>query len=81
MARSLADSDTRDLLAEVRVPTLLVWGEADVRSPVSVAHELQKLISGARLEVIPEAGHLCNVEAPARFNTEVREFCLQHTSA
>ncbi len=80
MARSLADSDTRDLVAEIRVPTLLVWGEADVRSPLSVAHELQHRIPGARLVVIPETGHLSNVEAPARFNAELRYFCL-HASA
>jgi len=49
MARSLAESDTRELLAGIGAPTLLVWGEADVRSPVSVAHELQHLIPGAGL--------------------------------
>jgi pimeloyl-ACP methyl ester carboxylesterase len=76
MARSLAESDTRDLLRDVRVPTLLLWGEADARSPVGVAHGLEKLIPGARLSVIPGAGHLSNVEAPPRFNAEVRAFCL-----
>jgi pimeloyl-ACP methyl ester carboxylesterase len=77
MAQSLADSDTRDLLRGIKVPTLLVWGEADVRSPLSVACELQALVSGARLVVFPEAGHLSNVEAPVRFNDEVRAFCLR----
>lgn len=77
MARSLAESDTRDLLPQIRVPTLLVWGASDVRSPVSVAGELEKLIPGARLVVIPEAGHLSNLEAPGRFNVEVRTFCLR----
>jgi pimeloyl-ACP methyl ester carboxylesterase len=77
MARSLADSDTRDLIAEIDVPTLLVWGEADVRTPLSVAHDLHRRIPGARLAVIPETGHVSNVEAPARFNAEVLEFCLR----
>jgi pimeloyl-ACP methyl ester carboxylesterase len=77
MARSLAESDTRDLIAGIDVPTLLVWGEADVRTPLSAAHDLQHRIPGARLVVIPETGHVSNVEAPARFNAELRDFCLQ----
>jgi pimeloyl-ACP methyl ester carboxylesterase len=76
MARALADADTRDLLREIRVPTLLLWGEADARSPMHVAHAMKALIPEARLSVIPGAGHLSNVEAPARFNAEMRAFCL-----
>jgi pimeloyl-ACP methyl ester carboxylesterase len=81
MARALADSDTRDLLREIRVPTLLVWGEEDARSQLNVAHALKNLVPGARLAVIPGAGHLSNVEAPARFNAEVRAFCLERQEA
>lgn len=76
MALSSAQLDTRDLLPEIRVPTLLLWGEADARSPTNVAHEIRRAIPGARLAVIPGAGHLSNYEAPARFNAEVRRFCL-----
>jgi pimeloyl-ACP methyl ester carboxylesterase len=79
MARALARSDTRELVSQIRVPTLLVWGEADVRTPLSVAHELHHRIPGARLVVIPETGHMSNVEAPARFNAELRDFCLNAT--
>lgn len=75
MALSSANTDTRDLLPEIRVPTLLVWGEADTRSPISVARQFHAAIANARLVVIP-AGHLSNVEAPAQFNAEVRSFCL-----
>src|SRR5207249_1573591 len=32
MAKALAETDTRDLLAQIAVPTLLIWGDADVRS-------------------------------------------------
>jgi pimeloyl-ACP methyl ester carboxylesterase len=81
MARSLADADTRAQLREVRAPTLPLWGEDDARSPLSVATQLQGLISDAKLEVIPGAGHLSNVEAPARFNDEVRRFCLDRATA
>ena len=76
MATALARADTRDLLPTIRVPTLLVWGDADARSPINVAHQLRDAIRGARLVVIPGAGHVSNLEASTRFNTEVRDFCL-----
>ncbi len=75
MARVLATVDTRDLLPRIRVPTLLLWGEDDRRSPLSIAREMCAGIPGARLAVIPKAGHASNVEQPARFNAEIRKFC------
>ena len=71
-----ANSDTRALLPTIRVPTLLVWGEEDRRAPLTVAHQLRDAIPGARLAIIPGAGHVSNMEQPARFNAEVRGFCL-----
>lgn len=76
MATALARADTRDLLPNVRVPTLLIWGDADARSPMGVAHQLHEAIPGARFAVIPGAGHVANLEDPIRFNTQVRDFCL-----
>ena len=74
MAMSSAEVDTRDILREIQVPTLLVWGDADGRSPITVARQFQTAIPGASLAVIPGAGHVSNVDAPARFNAEVRDF-------
>ncbi len=75
MATALADADTRDLLPKIRVATLLIWGDADARSPMSVAHQFRDAIPGARLAIIAGAGHVSNLEEPARFNAEVRDFC------
>ena len=76
MALSSAHADTRDLLPEIRVPTLLVWGDADARSSLDVARQFHRAIPKARLVVIPGAGHLSNFEAPAEFNAAVRDLCL-----
>jgi pimeloyl-ACP methyl ester carboxylesterase len=76
MAMALAQADTRDLLPTIRVPTLLIWGDADARSPMTVAHQLHDAIPGARLAVIPGAGHVSNLEDPVRFDAQVRDFCL-----
>ena len=75
MAEAMASTDQRDLLPAIDVPTLLVWGADDERSPLRVAEQFRAAIPGARLVVIPDAGHMSNLEQPDRFNTAVREFC------
>lgn len=76
MARALARADTRDLLPAIKVPTLLIWGDADKRSPLGVGEAMREAIPGATLTVIRGAGHLSNLERPAEFNRIVREFCV-----
>jgi pimeloyl-ACP methyl ester carboxylesterase len=72
------DTDQRDLLPRVAVPTLLIWGELDERSPLGIAHQFADVIPDATLVVIPEAGHVCNLEQPEQFNDAVRTFCRTH---
>jgi pimeloyl-ACP methyl ester carboxylesterase len=77
----MAEADQRDLLPFVAVPALLIWGEHDARSPMSVAREFERAIPDAELVVLPGAGHLSNLERPELFNEAVREFCRAHPSA
>jgi len=74
MVRALAAADLRDILPLIEVPTLLLYGDRDVRSPVSVGRALHAQIPKSKLVVIPGVGHVSNFEAPERFNTEVRTF-------
>jgi pimeloyl-ACP methyl ester carboxylesterase len=71
----MAEADQRDLLPRIAVPTLLIWGERDARSPLSVARQFEDAVPDAKLVVIPGAGHVSNLEAPELFNDAVREFC------
>jgi pimeloyl-ACP methyl ester carboxylesterase len=75
MARALAESDTRGLLPNIEAPTLLIWGDADARSPVAVAQQFRDAIPGAQLAILSGAGHVSNLEAPKLFDAEVRRFC------
>ena len=77
----MAETDLRDLLPRIAVPTLLIWGEKDVRSPLSVARQFEHAIPDAALVVIPGAGHVSNLELPEAFNDAVREFCRAHPPA
>jgi len=74
----MAETDQRDLLPRVAVPTLLIWGERDGRSPLTVARQFEDAIPAAKLVVIGGAGHVSNLEQPERFNAAVREFCRAH---
>ena len=75
----MAEADQRDLLPRLAVPTLLIWGELDARSPLSVARQFERAIPDTKLVVIPGAGHVSNLEQPEQFNEAVREFCRAHS--
>jgi pimeloyl-ACP methyl ester carboxylesterase len=74
MSNAFADADLRDVLPRIDVPTLLIYGDADQRSPVAVGEDLHRRIPGSKLVVIRGPGHAVNLEAPERFNQEVRSF-------
>jgi pimeloyl-ACP methyl ester carboxylesterase len=78
MVRALAEADLRDCLPRIEVPTLLLYGDQDVRSPLSLGQDLHRQISKSALVVMSGAGHLNNFEAPGRFNAEVRTFLSSH---
>ena len=75
----MAEADQRDLLPRIAVPTLLIWGELDARSPLDVARQLERAIPDTKLVVIPDVGHMSNLERPELFNDAVREFCRTHS--
>jgi pimeloyl-ACP methyl ester carboxylesterase len=75
----MAEADQRDLLPRIAVPTLLIWGELDARSPLSIAHQFKQAIPDTTLVVIPRSGHVSNLEQPEQFNEAVRQFCRAHS--
>jgi len=74
MARSLAEADLRDVLPRITVPTLLLYGDQDSRASLAVAQDIHARTPASRLVVMTGAGHMSSVEAPQRFNAEVRSF-------
>jgi pimeloyl-ACP methyl ester carboxylesterase len=69
--RQIAQADQRytdavePLYGTLDLPVLVVWGAEDRWIPVDRAHRLAALIPGARLRVLPDAGHLVQLDAPA----------------
>lgn len=69
-----ARPDSSDLLPRIHCPTLVLVGEQDTLTPPAEAEKLAQAIPGARLEIIAGAGHLSNLEQPARFTHLVEDF-------
>jgi len=66
--------DTTDRLGQIAVPTLVIAGEHDQGTPVSMAQTLQQAIPGATLTVLAQASHLAAIEQPAPFAAAVSTF-------
>jgi pimeloyl-ACP methyl ester carboxylesterase len=69
-----AETDLRPVLPTVDVPTLILHGAADARSPLSSAEALHAAIPTSQLVVLPGLGHACWAEDPGACATEVRRF-------
>jgi pimeloyl-ACP methyl ester carboxylesterase len=67
------DSAVIDGLATIKVPTLIIVG-ADDQPFLAPCEYMAKKIPGARLEVIPNAGHSSNLDQPALFNRVLSDF-------
>ena len=74
MLTAIAEADLRTVLPKISIPTLLLYGERDARSPLAVAEEMHEAIPGSTLVVLPDVGHMGNLEAPEPFNETVRSF-------
>ena len=64
----MARPDRRPGLAQVDCPTLVLCGEADLLTPPEHSREIAEGIPGARLEIVPGAGHMLGLEQPERVN-------------
>ena len=66
--------DFRDRLPEIVCPTLVVWGDRDRVIPVRDADMYTELIPNARKAILPDTGHVPQLERPGRFNELLEEF-------
>ena len=70
----IAAVDLRPVLSHIEVPTLLLYGAADVRAPAAVADALHAQIPGSLLIQLPDIGHCGHVQAPDQWNSAVLNF-------
>ena len=64
----LSRRDWRASLAQIGCPTVVIVGDSDEMTPPKLAEEIASGISGARLVLVPDCGHLTTLERPAEVN-------------
>jgi pimeloyl-ACP methyl ester carboxylesterase len=69
--------DMTAALTRVEVPTLLVVGAEDQITPPACLEAAEATIPGAKLLIVPAAGHLVPLEAPEVFNRAIVEFLAE----
>jgi pimeloyl-ACP methyl ester carboxylesterase len=74
MTGAFANVDSRDILPQIDVPVLLIYGEGDRRAPVHIGQQLHAQIPHSKLVVIPGAAHMVYLEAGNAVNAEIRRF-------
>jgi pimeloyl-ACP methyl ester carboxylesterase len=78
MGSMLSGRDVTDsLLPRLKMPVLIVWGQADRITPLSLGEKIHELIPQSQLEVIPGCGHLAPSQCAAQIGPRVVEFVKQ----
>jgi len=78
-ARSAKKDNLKDLLGQIKVPTLLLWGEDDFVTTMEVAETFNRLIPNSQLVSIKNCGHAPMIEHPEWFSEEVKKFLAKHS--
>ncbi|SDY79709.1 Pimeloyl-ACP methyl ester carboxylesterase [Geodermatophilus africanus] len=73
MARASVE-DQSHVLADVGVPTLLLYADHDVRAPIAVGEAMHAAVRESELVVLTGPGHVSPVEAPDDVTRELRRF-------
>ncbi|TGN68736.1 3-oxoadipate enol-lactonase [Paracoccus liaowanqingii] len=76
--RALAEADHRQATAALRLPAMVIAGDADGASPADLVRATADLIPGATFHLIPGAGHLPCVETPAAHAALMTPFLERH---
>lgn len=70
----VVNEDLRSVMPDIKVPTLLVWGDKDTATPIKDARLMARLIPDSGLVSYPEAGHYSFLDRPAQTVAVIRSF-------
>jgi len=71
---AMGDPGLRARLAQVSVPTLVVWGDSDQIVDPDYGRAYAAAIPGARFRLLPATGHVPQIETPAQLLSAIRDF-------
>jgi pimeloyl-ACP methyl ester carboxylesterase len=72
--KKIVNEDMTQLLSNIKVPTLLIWGTNDTATPISDARKMESLISDSGLVEYKGAGHFSYLENIQNCNAVLNEF-------
>jgi len=75
-SRAIMQLNFTDRLKQLTCPALVLVGDQDGGTPPAMAEVIAQAIPGAKLEIIPDAAHLSNIEQAERFNSLIQRFYL-----
>ena len=74
LAKSAIRNNLGEELNQIKLPTLLIWGNNDTITPPFVGREFHKLIPNSELHFIDKCGHAPMMEVPEEFNQILHKF-------
>ncbi len=74
LSRSVQAHTAEDVLKNLKVPTLIIGGEADTFTPVWLAKKMHRIIPNSELFIIRKGSHVSLVEQPELINLRVEKF-------
>lgn len=77
LARAAQRNNVTDILTQINIHTLLIWGLQDAITPPEVALEFHELLPYSEVIFLDHCGHVPMMEQPKLFNNHVRKF-LEH---
>lgn len=76
--RALTEPPAATRLTEISVPTLIVVGDREMPALAEKGEYVARTIPGARLAVVPGAGHFVNIEQPEAYTRILLEWLAEH---
>ena len=71
---SLVNTDLRDIIPDIKAPTLLIWGSCDTDTPLEDAKTIESLIKDSGLCILEGCGHFAFLEQPYKTNAILNSF-------
>ena len=74
--KNIINEDQSPYLSNIKIPTLVIWGEKDTVTPLQEGELIAKSIPNAKLSIIKNAGHFRFLENPEEFTKLIKDFIL-----
>lgn len=69
--------DLSSILPKIKIPTLIIWGEKDIDTPLSAGQKVHQLINRSQFIIYPKSSHFAYLEKPNEFTKDLIKFINQ----